>query len=206
MPTKVCIVKAIVFPVVMYSFESWTLRKAECQRIDAFKLVLEKTLESPSDCKEIKPVNLKGTQAWKLIGRTDAEDEALILRPPIVKSWLIGKVPDAGKDWRQKEKRVSEDEMAGWHHWCNGHELGQTSGDGEGPGGLACCSPWGHRVGHDWATEQKRTTCLPYSWVCLLFTVTWMGNQGLFLRYPQSYINQVSISLLMSLCRFCLFK
>ena len=123
-----------------------------------------------------------------------------------VHRWLIGKVPDAGKDWRQKEKRVSEDEMAGWHHWCNGHELGQTSVDGEGPGGLACCSPWGHRVGHDWATEQKRTTCLPYSWVCLLFTVTWMGNQGLFLRYPQSYINQVSISLLMSLCRFCLFK
>ena len=88
-------------------------------------LVLEKTLESPSDCKEIKPVNLKGTQAWKLIGRTDAEDEALILRPPIVKSWLIGKVPDAGKDWRQKEKRVTENEMVGWCHWCNGPNLGK---------------------------------------------------------------------------------
>ena len=117
-------------------------------------LVLEKTLESPSDCKEIKPVNLKGTQAWKLIGRTDAEDEALILRPPIVKSWLIGKVPDAGKDWRQKEKRVTENEMVGWHHWCNEHEPGQTPGDSERQGGLVCCSPWGSQtVGHNWVTE-----------------------------------------------------
>ena len=83
-------------------------------------VVLEKTLESPLDCKEIKPVNLKGTQRWKLIGRTDAEAEALILRPPVVKSWLTGRVPDTGEDWRQKEKRVTENEMVEWYHWCNG--------------------------------------------------------------------------------------
>ena len=104
-------------------------------------MVLEKSLESPLDCKEIKPVNPKGNKPWIFIGRTDAK--ALLLWPSDAKSQLIGKVPDAGKDWGQKEKRALEDEMAGWHHWCNGHELGQTSGDGEGQGGLVCCSPWG---------------------------------------------------------------
>ena len=93
-------------------------------------VVLEKTLESPLDCKEIKPVNPKGNQPWKLIGRTDAE--APILWPPDAKNWLIGKDPDAGKDWGQKEKGVTEDEMVGWHHGLNGHEFEQTLGDGEG--------------------------------------------------------------------------
>ena len=91
--------------------------------------MLGKTLESPLDYKDIKPVNPKGNQPWIFIGRTDAE--APILWPPDVNSWLIGKYPDAGKDWRQKEKRVTEDEMVGWHHQCNGHELGQTPGDGK---------------------------------------------------------------------------
>ena len=106
---------------------------------------LEKTLESPLDSKEIKPVNPKGSQPWIFTGRTeaDAESEAPILWSPDVKSRLIGKDPDAGKDWRQKEKGETEDEMVGWHHWLNGHEFEQTLGDGEGQGSLACCSPWG---------------------------------------------------------------
>ena len=105
--------------------------------------------------KKIKTVNFKGNQPWKLIGRTDAEAEAPVFWSFDVNSWLIGKVPDAGKDWGQKEKSTSEDEMAGWHHWCNGHEYGQTSGDGEGQEGLEWCSPWGLRVGHNRATEQQ---------------------------------------------------
>ena len=108
-------------------------------------VVLEKTLEIPLDCKEIKPVNIKGNQFWIFSGRTDVEAEAPILWPPDINSWLTGKDPDAGKDWRQKEKRATEDEMAGWHRWFNGHELGQTLRDGEGQGGLTCCSPWGRK-------------------------------------------------------------
>ena len=107
-------------------------------------VVLEKTLESLLDSKEIKPVNPKGNQSWIFIGKTDAEGEAPTLWPPDMKSQLIGKDPDARKDWGQK-KRATEDEMVGWHHRLNGHELGQIPGDGEGQGGLACCSPWGHK-------------------------------------------------------------
>ena len=110
--TKVHLVKAMVFSVVMYGCESWTIKKAECWRIDAFQtVVLEKTLESPWDCKEMKPVNPKENQPWIFIGRTDAEAEAPILWTPDVKSWLIGKDPDAGKDWRQEKKRATEDKM-----------------------------------------------------------------------------------------------
>ena len=101
-------------------------------------VVLEKTLESPLDSKEIKPVNLKGNLPWKLTGRTDAEAEAPGFWSPDTNSRLTGKIPDAGKDWGQKEEKASEDEVAGWHHWCNGHELRQTSGDGEEQGGLVC--------------------------------------------------------------------
>ena len=106
-------------------------------------MVLEKTLESPLDCKEIKPVNPKGNQSWIFIGRTDAEAEAPILWPPDVNSWLIRK--DAGEDWRQEEKEMTEDKMVKWHHWLNGHEFEQALGDGEGQGSLACYSPWGHK-------------------------------------------------------------
>ena len=119
LPTKVRLVKTMVFPVVMYGCESWTIKKAECRRIDA----LEKTLESPLDCKEIKLVNPKGKQSWIFIGKTDAETEAPVLWPPDMKNWLIGKDPDAGKDWRQEEKGTTEAEMVGWHHWLNGHEF-----------------------------------------------------------------------------------
>ena len=104
--------------------------------------MLEKTPESLLDDKEIKSVNLKGNQPWIVIGKIDAEAETPVFWSPDVKSWLIGKVRDAGKDWGQNEKRASEDELTGWHHGWNGHELGQTSGDGEGQGGLVCCSPW----------------------------------------------------------------
>ena len=106
-------------------------------------VVLEKIPESPLDSKEIKPVNFKGNQPWIFIGKADAEAEASVFWSSDVNSQLIGKVPDPGKDWGQKGKRASEDEMAGWHHWYNRHEFGQTLGKDEEQGGLACCSPWG---------------------------------------------------------------
>ena len=97
------------------------------------------------DSKEIKPVHFKGNQPWIFIGRTVTEAEVPILGPPDVKSWLIGKDPDAKKDWRRKEKGTTEDELVGWHHWLDGREFEQTLGDGEGQRSLACCSPWGHK-------------------------------------------------------------
>ena len=106
-------------------------------------VVLEKTLESPWDCKEIQPVHPKGDQSWVFIGRTDVEAETPILWPPDAKSWLIWKAPDAGKDWGQEEKGTTEDEMVGWHHQLNRHEFGWTPGVGDGQGSLACCSSWG---------------------------------------------------------------
>ena len=108
-------------------------------------VVLEKALESPLDSRETKPVSPKGHQPWIFIRKTDAEAEAPILWPPDVKSQLTEKDPDAGKDWRQEEKRMTEDEMVGWYHWLNGHEFEQAPGDGEGQGSLACCSPWGRK-------------------------------------------------------------
>ena len=105
-------------------------------------MVLEKTLESPLDCKEIQPVYPKGDQFWVFIGRTDVEAEIPILWPPDAKNWLIWKDPDAGKDLRREEKGKTEDEMVGWHHWLNGHGFGWTLGVGDGRGGLACCGSW----------------------------------------------------------------
>ena len=120
-------------------------------------VALEKTLESPLDCKEIQPVHPKGNQSWIFIGRTDDEAETPILWPPDAKNWLTGKDPDAGKDWRQEEKGKIEDEMVGWYHWLDGHEFEHALGVGDGQGGLAHCSPWGHmtRVRHDWVTALK---------------------------------------------------
>ena len=118
-PTKVYLVKAIVFPVVMYGCESWTIKKAEC----LWTVVLEKTLESPLDCKEIQPVHPKGNQSWIFIGRTDREVETPLLWPRDAKNWLIWKDPNAGKNWRREEKGTTEDEMVGWHHQLNGHEF-----------------------------------------------------------------------------------
>ena len=115
-------------------------------------VVLEKTLESPLDCKEIQPVHPKGNQSWIFVGRTDVVAETPILWPPDGKNWLIGKDPDAGKDWRQKEKRTTEYEMVGWHHWLDGHESEQALGVGDGQGSLECCRPWGRKESD--TTEQ----------------------------------------------------
>ena len=110
-----------------------------------WSVVLEKTLEGPLDCKEIQPVHPKGDQSWVFIGRIDVEAETPILLPPHEKSWLVWKDPDAEKDWGQEEKRMTEDEMVGWHHQFNGHEFGWTPGVGDGHGGLVCCGTWGHK-------------------------------------------------------------
>ena len=117
--------------------ESWA-PKNWCFRT----VVLEKTLESPLDCKEIQPVHPKGDQSWVFTGRNNAEAETQILWPPHAKSWLIGKDPDARRDWGQEEKGTPEEEMAGWHHRLDAHEFGFTLGVGNGQGGLACCNSW----------------------------------------------------------------
>ena len=137
--------KAIVFPVVMYGCESCTIKKAEHWRIDAWTVMLEKTLESPLDCKEIQPVQAKGDESWVFFGRIDVKAESPVLWPPHVKSWLIGKDSDARRDWGQEEKGTTEDEMAGWHHLPDGREFEWTLGDGDGQGGLACCDSWGQK-------------------------------------------------------------
>ena len=138
--TKVSIVKAMVLPVVMYGCESWTKESWVLKNLCFPIGVPEKTLESPLDSKEMKPITPKGNQSWIFTGRTDAEAEAPILWPPDAKSWLIVKDRDAGKDWRQK-KRMAEDETVGWHHRLNGHEFAQRPGDSKGQGSLVCCSP-----------------------------------------------------------------
>ena len=116
--------------------------------------MLDKTLESPLDCKEIQPVHPKGNQSWIFIWRTDAEAETLILWPPDAKNWLTGKDPHAGKDQGQEEKGMTEDEMVGWQVWLDRHEFEQAPRVDDGQGSLACCSPWGCRVWHDWAPES----------------------------------------------------
>ena len=121
-------------------------------------VVLEKTLESPLDCKEIQPVHSKGSQSWIFIGRTDAKAESLILWPPDAKNWLIGNDPDAGKDWRQEEKGTTEDEMVGWHHWLDRHDFEQALGVGDGQGRPGVLQSMGlQRVAHDWVTELNWT-------------------------------------------------
>ena len=124
LPTKVRLVKFMFFPIVMYGCERWTIKESWAQKNCCFwTVVVNKTLESPLDCKEIQLVHPKGDQSWVFIGRTDAEAETPIFWPPHEKSWLIGKDRDAGKDWGQEEKGMTEDEMAGWHHRLNGHEF-----------------------------------------------------------------------------------
>ena len=154
-----------------------------------WSVVLEKTLESPLDCKEIQPVHPKGNQSWIFIGRTDAEAEAPILWPPDVKNWLIGKDPDAGNDWSWEEKGTAEDEMVGWHHRLDGHEFEQALGVGDGQGGLACCSPWGCKESD--STERPNWTELKSKWMVY---VSWKdydstssvmeNNQGFIWNYP----------------------
>ena len=164
LPAKAHLIKAMVFPVVMYVWEldyqeSWA-PKNWC----FWTVVLEKTLESPLDCKEVQPVHPKGEKSWVFIGRTDAEAEDPILWPPGAKNWLIGKDPDAGKDCMQEEKGTTEDEMVGLHHQLNGHEFGWTLGVGDGQGGLLCYCPWGRKESDtterlNWYTYQPKSTC-----------------------------------------------
>ena len=128
--------------------ESWALKNC-C----FWTVVLEKTLESPLDCKDFKPVNPKGNHSWIFIGRTDAEGEFPILWPPDVRTDSLEKIlPDPGKDWKWEEKGTTEDKMVGWHHWFNEHEFEQTLGDSEGQRSLVCCSAWGLKDFH--MTEQ----------------------------------------------------
>ena len=154
LPTKVHLVKAMVFPVVMYECESWSMKKAECGRIDAFELWCWRRLlrvpwtarrSKQSTLKEIQPVHSKWDQFWVFTGRTDAKAETPIVWPPHAKSWLIGKDSDAGRDWRQEEKGMREDEMDVWHHWLDGCEFEWTPGVSDGQGGLACCDSWGRK-------------------------------------------------------------
>ena len=143
----------------------WVLDHKECWALENrffWTVLLVKTLESPLDSEEIKPVSPERKQPWIFIGRTDTKAKAPILWSPDAKNWLVGKDPDAGKDWGQEEKGTTEDEMVGWHQRLNGHEFEQTPGDSEGQGSLACCSPWVHRVGHNWATEWWRTAIVIY--------------------------------------------
>ena len=146
LPTNVHLVKAVVFPVVMYGCESWTIKKAERQRIDAFEVwYWRRLLRVPWTARRSNhSIHPKGNQSLIFTGRTDAEAETPILWPPDA-HWLIGKDPDAGQDWRQEEKGNTEDEMVGWHHWFDGSEFEQAPGVGDGQGSLAYCSPWGRK-------------------------------------------------------------
>ena len=171
-------------------------------------VVLEKTLESPLDCKEIQPVHSEGDQSWDFFGRNDAKAETPVLWPPHEKSWLIGKDSDAGNDWGQEEKGMTEDEMAGWHHWLDGPESEWTPGVGDGQGGLACFDSWGRKESDmtEWLnwTELKVITC-PCSvllkklegvaiflyWKCILPAASYMS---IFAKYICN-IRPLSVSL-----------
>ena len=139
--------------------ESWVL-KNWC----FWTVVLEKTLESPLDCKEIQPVHSEGDQPWVFFGRTDAKAETPVLWPPHANSWLIGKDSDAERDWGQEEKGTTEDEMAVWYHWLDGGEFEWTLGVGDGQGGLACCNSW---VAKSWTWLSNWTEVNWYFLFCI---------------------------------------
>ena len=169
LPTKFRLVKVMVWMWELDYKESWA-PKNWC----FWTVVLEKTLESPLDCKEIQPVHPKGEQSWVFIGRTDVEAETPIFWPPDAKSWLIWKDHDAGKDWGQEEKGTTEDEMAGWHRWLDGREFEWTPGDGDGQGGLVCCDSRGQK-------ESDTTERLNWTYVYTEFH----SNISVFLPYYQ---------------------
>ena len=158
----------MVFPVVMYGCESWTIKKAEHRRNNAFEMwCLRRLLRVPWTAR-------RSNQSWIFIGRTDAKAETPILWTPDVKNWLIGKDPDAGTDWRQEEKGMTEDEMVGWHHQLDWHGFGWTPGVGDGQGGLACCNSWGHKESD--MTDQLNWTELKVmdvneTWSCYHFSL-----------------------------------
>ena len=164
LPPKVHLVKSV------YGFFSghvwmWELNYKESwapKNWSFWTVGLDKTLESPLDCKEIQSVHPKGHQSWGFIGRTDVEAETPVLWPPHVKSWLIGKDPNAWEDWGQEEKGMTEDEMVGWHHQLNGHGFRGTPGVSDGQEGLACCGSWGHKESD--TTELNWTTVSANNW------------------------------------------
>ena len=160
---------------------SWML-KNRC----SWTVMLEKTLENHLDCEEIQPVHPKGNQSWIFIGRTDAEVETPILWPPDAKNWLIGKDPDAEKDWRWEEKGMTKDEIVGWHHQLYGHEFEQAPGVDDGQGNMVSCTSWNRRVRHDWMTKMKYMTqkilkfCSPYSVCDVLYYISLFGGRNKF--------------------------
>ena len=153
---------------------------------------MEKTLESPLDCKEIQPVHPKGDQSWGFIGRNDAKAETPVLWPPHVKRWLIGKDCDAGRDWGQEEKGMTEDEMAGWHHWLDGCEFEWTLGVGDRQGGLACCDSWGRK-------ESDTTEQLNWTFSCILLWLPhteyllWCRLHSMYCMYYLTEVWQVGV-------------
>ena len=175
LPTKVCKIKAMFFSSShvqmweLYNKKSWASENW-CLQI----LVLEKTLQSLLDSKEIQSVHPKGNQPWIFIGRSDTEAETPILWPPDVKNWLIGKDPDAGKDWRQVEKGVTEDEMIGWHYWLSGHEFEETLGNSEGQGSLARAV---HGVSKSWTQLSDCTTTVWLNSTSQYFWASWGLNK-----------------------------
>ena len=162
--------------------------------------MLEKTLESPLDCKEIQPVSPKGNQSWIFIGRTDADAETPILWPPDAKNWLIGKDSDAVKDWRQDEKRMTEDSMVWWHHRVDGHEFEQALRIGDGQGSLACCSPWGCKESDttEWLNWLKTKVSLGHFENLCFYT--WVGNNPAILRFKPMILLPSQFSSVMSEC------
>ena len=193
MSTKVCLVKAVVFPVVMCGCESWTIKKAECWKINAFHLCCWRRLlrvpwtarrPNQSILKEISPeYSLKGLML-----------EVPMPCPPDVKRWPIRKYPNAGKDWRQEEKVTSEDEMVGWHHWLDGHEFEQAAGVGDGQGSLACCGPWGHKES-DTAEQLNWTECNKGQVVLTSKVFLWIKEN------PISQVKEFSIFLCVGKCK-----
>ena len=153
--TKVHTVKAMVFPVIMYGCESWTIKNTECWRIDAFELWYWRLLRVPWTAGSNQSILREISPEYSLEGLM-VKRETPILWASEVKSWLIKKDPDAGKDWGWEEKGMTEDEMLGWYHWLNAHEFEQTPGNSEGQGSLVCCSPWGHKESD--TTEQLNNT------------------------------------------------
>ena len=163
-------------------------------------VVLEKSLESPLDYKEIQPVHPKGDQSWVFIRRTDVEAETPILWPPDAKSWLIGKDPDFMKDWGQEENGTREDEMVGWHHWLNGHEFGWITEVGDGQGGLACCSSWGHKKS-DTTERLNWSVCLMYwsgpmlgTYIFAIVISSYWIDSFIIMQYPSLLLPIVFVS------------
>ena len=167
-------------------------RKLSAEELMLLNWVLEKTLESPLDCKEIQPVCPKGDQSWVFIGRTDVEAETPIVWSPDGKSWVIWKDSDAGKDWGQEEKGKTEDEMVGWYHWLNGHGFGWTPGVGDGQGGLACCSSWGCKELD--MTERLNWTEYSFAYMYHIFCIHSPVDGHLGCFYVLAAVNRAAVN------------